>query len=208
MLGRTHFFVGMTSALAIMQPESLPILVAGTGAAALGGVISDIDSGTSQAHKDADKVMGASVLTIAVISVLEWYFHLGITHIIMENSDYFRIVCGILLFLLICSYGMRQPHRAFMHSFAALFTLSGCVAMIFPDIMPYFAIGFISHLFIDLFNRRNEKLLWPMKKGYCMHLCSSKGIVNRMLLTISIIAAIILIYESIPVQSAILLVRK
>ena len=50
MLGRTHFFVGMTSALAIMQPESLPILVAGTGAAALGGVISDIDSGTSQAH--------------------------------------------------------------------------------------------------------------------------------------------------------------
>ena len=57
MLGRTHFFIGISAALAVMQPSSMPTLVAGAGAAAIGGMISDIDSGTSQAHKEADKIM-------------------------------------------------------------------------------------------------------------------------------------------------------
>ena len=52
MLGRTHFFIGISAALAIMQPSSMSTLVAGAGAAAIGGMISDIDSGTSQAHKE------------------------------------------------------------------------------------------------------------------------------------------------------------
>lgn len=51
MLGRTHFFIGISAALAVMQPSSMPTLVAGAGAAAIGGMISDIDSGTSQAHR-------------------------------------------------------------------------------------------------------------------------------------------------------------
>ena len=53
MLGRTHFFIGISAALAVMQPSSMPTLVAGAGAAAIGGMISDIDSGTSQAHREA-----------------------------------------------------------------------------------------------------------------------------------------------------------
>ena len=56
MLGRTHFFIGISAALAVMQPSSMSTLVAGAGAAAIGGMISDIDSGTSQAHKEADKI--------------------------------------------------------------------------------------------------------------------------------------------------------
>ena len=39
MLGRTHFFIGISAALAVMQPSSMPTLVAGAGAAAIGGMI-------------------------------------------------------------------------------------------------------------------------------------------------------------------------
>lgn len=60
MLGRTHFFVGTALSLAVMQPQSMASLVAGVGAAAIGSMISDIDSGTSQAHQEADKIMAAS----------------------------------------------------------------------------------------------------------------------------------------------------
>ena len=56
MLGRTHFFIGTAAALAVLQPQTVPALVAGAGAAAIGGLISDIDVGTSQAHRDADKL--------------------------------------------------------------------------------------------------------------------------------------------------------
>ena len=60
MLGRTHFFIGITTALAIFEPSSLPILVAGTGAAALGGILPDIDAGTSGASRETEKIIGVS----------------------------------------------------------------------------------------------------------------------------------------------------
>jgi len=66
MLGRTHFFIGISAALAVMQPSSMPTLVAGAGAAAIGGMISDIDSGTSQAHREADKIMTAAMAFIII----------------------------------------------------------------------------------------------------------------------------------------------
>ena len=67
MLGRTHFFIGISAALAVMQPSSMPTLVAGAGAAAIGGMISDIDSGTSQAHREADKIMTAAIAVTAIV---------------------------------------------------------------------------------------------------------------------------------------------
>ena len=60
MLGKTHFFIGISTALAVLQPQSVPVLVTGISAAAVGSVISDIDSGTSQAHQEADKVMAVT----------------------------------------------------------------------------------------------------------------------------------------------------
>lgn len=72
MLGRTHFFIGTAAALAVLQPQTVPALVAGAGAAAIGGLISDIDVGTSQAHRDADKITTATV-AVAVLTILAEY---------------------------------------------------------------------------------------------------------------------------------------
>ena len=78
MLGRTHFFIGISAALAVMQPSSMPTLVAGAGAAAIGGMISDIDSGTSQAHREADKIMTAAIAVTAIVILADYKFHVGI----------------------------------------------------------------------------------------------------------------------------------
>ena len=72
MLGRTHFYIGTAAALAVLQPQTVPALVAGAGAAAIGGLISDIDVGTSQAHRDADKIITATVAA-AVLTILAAY---------------------------------------------------------------------------------------------------------------------------------------
>ena len=69
-----------------------------------------------------------------------------------------------------------------MHSFAALALLTACVDMIYPDASACFAVGFLSHLALDILNRKPEKLLWPWKKGFCLGLCSARGLVNRILL--------------------------
>ena len=57
MLGKTHMAVGVAAAMAVVHPKSLPELVIGLSAAAVGAVISDIDVGTAEAHKDADVIM-------------------------------------------------------------------------------------------------------------------------------------------------------
>lgn len=182
MLGRTHFFIGTAAALAVLQPQTVPALVTGAGAAAIGGMISDIDAGTSQAHREADKVITATVIVAALTIFAEYKLNLGIYRRLTSDSSVLRLLAGTAAFLLICAYGKQQPHRSFMHSFAALALLTACVDIIYPDASAYFAIGFLSHLVLDVFNRRPEKLLWPWKKGFCLGLCSSKGLVNRALL--------------------------
>ena len=90
MLGKTHFFIGISTALAVLQPQSVPVLVTGISAAAVGSVISDIDSGTSQAHQEADKVMAVTVSVIGLMLFLEYKFHLGIYERLMKNSSIMR----------------------------------------------------------------------------------------------------------------------
>ena len=78
MLGRTHFFIGTAAALAVLQPQTVPALVTGAGAAAIGSLISDIDVGTSQAHRDADKIITATVAVAALTILAEYKLNLGI----------------------------------------------------------------------------------------------------------------------------------
>ena len=143
-------------------------------------MISDVDSGTSQAHQEADKIMAAVIAVSAVVIILDYKFHVGIYNRLMRDSSIARLLTGVLGFLVICLYGRDTPHRSFMHSFLGAVMLTGCVDVIYPDAASYFAVGFSSHLALDLLNRRSVKLFWPWKKGYCMGICSSRGWINHL----------------------------
>ena len=147
MLGRTHFFIGTAAALAVLQPQTVPVLVTGAGAAAIGSLISDIDVGTSQAHRDADKIITATVAVAALTILAEYKLNLGI---------YRRLTSD------------------------------------------YFAVGFLSHLVLDVMNRKPEKLLWPWKKGFCLGLCSARGVVNRALLGVGMASLTVILVLSAP----------
>ena len=197
MLGRTHFFIGTAAALAVLQPQTVPALVAGAGAAAIGGLISDIDVGTSQAHRDADKIITATV-AVAVLTILaEYKLNLGIYRRLTSDSSVLRLLTGTAAFLLICAYGKQQPHRSFMHSFAALALLTACVDIIYPDASAYFAVGFLSHLVLD-FSTGTGKLFWPWKKGFCLGFCSARGLVNRALLGCGMVSLAVVLVLSAP----------
>ena len=78
--------------------------------------------------------------------------------------------------------------------------------MIFPDVAPYFSIGFASHMVIDAFNGKREKLFWPIGKGFALRMCSSNGMINNLLFHLSNIATVILILTSRSVFSILLMV--
>lgn len=119
------------------------------------------------------------VAVSAVVMILDYKFQVGIYNRLMRDSSIARLVTGIL------DSGdlplwTDTPHRSFMHSFLAAGMLTACMDVIYPDAVPYFAVGILSHLALDLLNRRSIKLFWPWKKGYCMGLCSSRGWINHL----------------------------
>lgn len=199
MLGKTHFSVGMAAGIAICRPQTIPMLIAGAGLAAFGGTICDIDVETSDAHEQVDRMLVVVVIMVAAVVVMDFIFRVGIYRRLMANSNIARVIIGSLAFLVICAFGKEQPHRSFMHSFLALAMLSICVYIIFPDMTPYFMVGFMSHMFIDVFNRKREKLFWPVGKGFCLHWCSANGIVNKILFYVSTMAVVLFILTSRPV---------
>ena len=200
MLGRTHFFIGISAALAVMQPSSMSTLVAGAGAAAIGGMISDIDSGTSQANKEADKIMTVAIAITAVVIFADCKFHVGIYERLMRNSSIARLLTGAMAFIIICTYGSGQPHRSFMHSFLSMFMLTACMDVIYPDAAPYFAIAYASHLALDMLNYRRLQLIWPMKRGFSLKLCSSQGLINHLLLSVGMVCVVLELVTSIPAR--------
>ena len=181
MLGKTHLAVGLATSLAIMQPYSVQELFIGVGAAAIGSLIPDIDVGTSESHRDADIITLMTVVSIAVIAVADKVFHAGVAEVVLSQERLMRFLPCALLFIGVCAFGKEQPHRSFMHSFLAMAILSVLVGIVIPIASLYFALGFASHLITDLFNFKEVRLLYPLKKGLAFHMFHARGVANTVL---------------------------
>lgn len=190
MLGKTHMAAGVATSLILFHPSNLPTLVLGTGVAAFGAVLSDIDVETSKSHKNADKIALAATVVVLLMVAVDFFFHVGIYNKLMSNSNLARIVVGGLLFIGVCAFGKEQPHRSFMHSILAWAILSLLMFIISPTLMPYFVVSFGSHLVLDLLNYKKVRLLYPMKGGFSLKLCYADGLVNNILLVIGVVLAL------------------
>ncbi|MDO4620466.1 MAG: metal-dependent hydrolase [Lachnospiraceae bacterium] len=209
MQGKTHFMIGTAAALFILQPSELPVLVAGGAAAGLGSVISDIDAGRSSAGAEAVKVIAVSVMLSVSVILADMYLNLGIYEkLILRGSSHSAAVTPVLLFLLLCSFGMLTPHRSFMHSFPAMLLLGGCMYLLAPGLALYFVIGFASHILLDLLNKKGERLFYPFRKGFALRFCHADGKINSLLLAVGTTALVIAVYTSIPVQQTMQLVHN
>lgn len=74
LLGKTHMVVGIAATMAVTHPKNAPELVLAVGVGAFGALISDIDVGTSESHRDADKIVILSVTVLAAAFALDYFF--------------------------------------------------------------------------------------------------------------------------------------
>ena len=183
--------VGIAATLAITQPSGVSELVLAVGVGSLGALISDIDVGTSNSHRDADKITALSVVVVLAVFAMDYFCNTQIIERIIGSSGYLRIIAGLLLFIGICAFGKEQPHRSFMHSFLALILLSFALGLIWEKAVIYFAVGFLSHLATDIFNKKKVRLLYPMKGGVSLGLFHAYGLANDIFFAIGRIVAII-----------------
>lgn len=191
MLGKTHMAVGIASTLAVTQPGNITEMVLAVGAGAFGGLISDIDVGTSESHRDADKIVFLSAIVVLAVILIDHFLQTGIASRVIQSSGYGRVIIGTLLLIGICAFGKEQPHRSFMHSFLALILLCFAIGLVWEKTVLYFAVGFLSHLVIDIFNKKKVRLLYPLKGGVAFGVFHAHGLANRILFILGSVVVVL-----------------
>lgn len=205
MESNTHMAVGVASSLIILQPKTdTKELVLGITLAIVGSLISDIDMHNSKANKAINKIIWVIGITGIISLTVDYFLKLGIYENILNDVAIMRILVSISLFSIILMFAKLTPHRTFSHSLIGITSFYIPVSIIFDQMSNYFLIAIISHVVIDLFNKKKVKLFYPLKKGVCFKLCYSNGVVNKVLLFISsayilysIIAFILNVYPNI-----------
>lgn len=201
MLGKTHMAVGIAATLAVTRPDTITGILTAVSMGAVGSLISDLDVDSSIANKKANQIMPLLLVIIILAVIIDVVFHVGLASKIWNNSSILKMIIGIAGFINICLFGKNQPHRSFMHSFLALAALDISLSFVYAPLVPYFTVGFLSHLAIDLLNKKKLKLLYPKKDGFSLKLCSSSGIVNRILFVtcsgLSVLEVILFLFLSV-----------
>ncbi len=195
--------MGIASALAVTAPknfqECLPAIVGG----ALGGSISDIDVNSNKSSKNTlyAKLIASGIVPISLIID---YIAKGSMINYVKTCNTTTLGIGVVLFIALCLIGSKQDHRGFTHSLLALALFSLSVGLFCTPILFPFIIGFISHILLDILNKRSVKIFFPIKKGISFDLCYSNKTADKILLIIGIaVTALFLgysIYSTINIQ--------
>ena len=86
---------------------------------------------------------------------------------------------GLVGFVLTCTFAGISSHRGFSHSLLALALETISVWLVFPTAAMPFAIAFMSHLVLDLMNKRPVRLLYPAKKGVSLKWFYADRLANK-----------------------------
>jgi len=192
MSGKTHMTTGIVVSMAAVLPDTPKKMLICIAAGAIGGVISDIDVSTSDARREFNVVLGIAILFVLIAAGLEYQFQFGLVQM-LEQHGFVPIAAGIAAFLVICVFGKMTPHRSFMHSILALLLLSASVWLILPQAVFSFAAAMMSHLALDLLNRRRVKLFYPLRRGVALDWCRSDGVVNRLLFRVALLLDVVIV---------------
>lgn len=202
LMGKTHAAVGVVAGLAVVQPQNIKEIVITVAISFIGGLIADVDIKTSKAGKAADKVNSIIIsmfLCFVVALSLDKYFELGLSNMIFDNfskNKVFFVAIGGLALLYFLLKVIQSSHRGFTHSFLALALISSIGTMFFNTMGAVaLSISYISHILIDLFNKKGCQLFYPLKKRYCFKLCKSNGIINDILFFISCFISSLMILQ-------------
>ena len=158
----------------------------------LGGIIADCDITPSRAHKDA--LAGRLiVMGIAAVALLaDWYADAGLCDYLVAHLGV-PLIAGVALFAGLTFVGGHTDHRSFTHSLVAMACFCAAVYLACAPLLPFFALGYATHLALDVTNKQGIQLLWPLRKEMSLGLCHAKGAANNAVMVMGFAAAVLLL---------------
>lgn len=124
----------------------------------------------------------------------DWTLRGGICIYILQRR--FWALAGLVISMLLVAMGeLNKTHRGKTHSLLALLLSSVGVAFVHPCIAGAYAIGFISHIISDLFNKSEVRIFYPFdKKGICFKLCYAEKMANQIVCAIGMTIIFVYLY--------------
>ena len=194
MMGNTHVAAGIAVAVITVRPQTLAGCFATVLGGAIGGSICDIDTKASQCGKDTLISRIIVIALAAIILLSDRLLHTGLWKSLISRATE-PLTAGSLLGLVTLALGLLSPHRTFMHSLPALALLNAALRMLCPPLIPGFTAGFLSHIALDLLNKKPVRLLYPLPLKCCLGLFYSDGIANNAILFAAVVTDIALLFH-------------
>ena len=184
--------MGVATSLILLNPTNIgDCLIAVTGGA-LGGVAADIDTVDNSYEDDAAVGQVIAVLLTIACVLLDYKNQIGIIEDFMFGSKIITIL-GVIAYILLMIKGFNSNHRSFTHSFLALILFTISTWLIYPPLsIAYFA-GYLSHLTLDVLNKKRVPLFYPIGKGICLKLFYAGKLANKVFMWIGIILSAVFI---------------
>ncbi len=192
MQGKTHIAGATATAMLITQPHTIGELLLCVGVSAVGGAICDIDVDSSIGSKKLKQISGFGIVVVLILIVALLTGKTEFSAVFTKENSVMRAVFGVALMFILCWFGRKQPHRTFMHSILGVVTISLASYLIFTEVWIYMAIGMISHILLDLLNKKKIMLLYPLKKPkFAFGICHADSTLNTVLFYVFSVATVL-----------------
>ncbi len=158
MTGKTHMIIGIAASLYILPKLGYNPGIAALSAAALGGLIPDMDHPKSKINQRILPIknkLGKMLIYSGIGSLLIYYNDFKSNHITLA---------GIILIMI----GMSH-HRGFTHSIVGVSIISVITFHMLNPIVPIsiiisFCVGVTSHVLADYMTKEGVELFYPLTK--------------------------------------------
>lgn len=188
---KTHIAFGVAVSATMVHTTDVKTLLITIAGATIGSALPDLDSYNSEFSQILNKITAIIVSTVIICAVISYVFGIDIIDKIVQFKSATNILIGTLIFLFVSILGSYTKHRTFMHSVTCMgiyyFVLSTFLSQSFT--IP-FVVGMLSHIVLDLLNHVGVAVLCPFSdKRFCLDLCDSNGLVNKILFYASVFGA-------------------
>ena len=179
---KTHVACANMIAIGLIRPDNISSLLITCGFATLGGLLPDVDLKDSTTDKLFDRLMTSLITIIVMYFLIKYFLGIDLYDEVRKIDIVFNYIISACLLVVVGYLGSKTSHRSFTHSILGLFIYSGILfyGFGFNVVIPYF-VSHLSHIVLDLFNRKGVALFYPSKYRLCFGICDSNGKVNKFL---------------------------
>ena len=199
--GKTHIAIGVASALAVaplagaplgvptdVVPQAIALVLGGM----VGGMLPDTDTPSSMGARGTRRVWAALAVMTAALLMVDHVRGSDLALTLASGFSYEQLA-GLAIVVATCAVGRASGHRGFSHSLVALALVGYGAWMLCRPIAVAVAVGYASHLALDLTNKRGAKLLWPWGRPLCLGLFESGRLADWTLFVLGVAAAALMV---------------